>query len=107
MFTAIKSLWNKLFTKTVKEQPVFKITKGKDISPSFIVPTSTKYSIDNCTPVYMDSIGTLETLEMRIIRLRQQGLTQKQIAEQIGKTQNQTKALITKLIHEGKVPSKR
>ena len=107
MFTTIKSLWGKLFTKTVKEQPVFKITKGKDISSSFIVPTGAEYSIDNCTPVYMDSIGTLETLEMRIIRLRQQGLTQKQIAEQIGKTPNQTKVLITKLIHEGKVTSKR
>ena len=87
MFKWIK----KLFTK--KEESI--------VSPKKVID-----SIPKCTPVYVDNIGTLETLDMRVIRLRRQGKTQKEIAAEIGKTENQTKYIINKLIKQGMLERK-
>ena len=51
--------------------------------------------------------GTFESLESKVIRLREEGKTQEQIAKEIGKTVNQVKGILYGLLGEEKISRKK
>ena len=51
--------------------------------------------------------GTFESLESKVIRLREEGKTQEQIAKETGKTVNQIKGILYSLLGEEKISRKK